>query len=374
MANAYKSQVIKILLQGLRNRAHLANSEVSKPIILELMLTSKCNCRCAMCNIWMKKENNDLSLSRLQDMFSDEVLSNLKTITFTGGEPFLRKDIIDICRSIVENCKELIQLYISTNGSQAEYTFQQVRSILKIMPQLGKLRLGISFDHIGQNHDKIRGRKGIHQSCTDLIAKLKTLPDRRLSIQANVAIGPYNVDDLKEMYSYFKHIPLRVFWFPIMVSDSFYENDSQAKNLTFSEKQKTKLIEFARLLRKESTSLTEFYYYSGLFDTLRRGSRTFPCTGGSQFLQINAEGDVFPCYLAPKEFRFGNLREKPLKHIWHSDRAEMIRDRLKNCEACTECYQWYDGYALSSNLPYLLRQFFSNPHSGVKTLARSFRH
>ena len=177
-----------------------------------------------MCNIWSKKHNADLSLDEIKKIFNDPLLGDLKTITFSGGEPFLRDDIIDICRIISSNCGNLIQLFIETNGFKHEFIYQKVKSILRAMPNIMKLRIGVSFDHIGVKHDEIRGRQGIYENAITLIEKLRIIPDKRLYIQGNFTIAPYNVYDLKEIYNYFNNMNLKMFWFPVMVSNSFFGN------------------------------------------------------------------------------------------------------------------------------------------------------
>ncbi|TYB30531.1 MAG: radical SAM protein [Candidatus Mcinerneyibacterium aminivorans] len=67
------------------------------PILLTYYITNRCNAKCDFCNIW-KQENK-------KDAKKGDVLENLKTakeelkikfVDFTGGEPLLHNDIIEI--------------------------------------------------------------------------------------------------------------------------------------------------------------------------------------------------------------------------------------------------------------------------------------
>lgn len=351
MRMGYKLKVSQTLLRGGANRIGvLGTNSVEKPVILEFMITSKCDCRCVMCNIWKKDPKNDLRLEEIKAMLSDPVLSELRTMTLAGGEPFQREDLFDLCQIINGTCKNLVQLYMSSNGFDYEGIAQKVTSILKIMKNIKRLRIAISFDHIRESHDKIRGRKGIHNNTLILMRRLKNIEDPRLTVQGNFTIAPYNVNDLREIYDYFEKLHLKVFWFPIMTSDNFFENEEKAEKFAFSQKEHLLLDDFVAFLRHQEHSIPDYYYYTGLLNSLRCGKRSFPCSGGSKFLLINSAGDVYPCYIIPKSYRMGSIREKPLSEIWYSEEAQRVREQICNNSTCERCIQWYDGYALSHSL------------------------
>jgi len=348
MSDKYRNKVVKTLLKSAKDR-FIPTKKSIKPVILEFMITSHCNCKCLMCNIWQKNGKEDLSLSEIERLLDDPVLSELRTITLTGGDPFCREDILDICKLISSKSKNLIQLYISTNGFLEDHIYKQLMSIKELMPSILRLRIGISFDHIGSEHDRIRGKKGIHQNALSLAKRISLLDDDRISVQGNFTIAPHNVTDLKNIYKYFSDKQLKMFWFPIMVSDNFYENTEQGSKLVFNPDEQRKLVEFVRFIHSQGHSLNDDYYYSGLLRTLEKGTRSFPCTGGTKFLHINNRGDVFPCYIIPKSYKYGNIRERSLNEIWYSETAHKIRQKIGSCETCKSCIQWYDGYAGSYN-------------------------
>ena len=367
----YKLKVAGTLLHGAGDRIGvLAKSSLAKPVILEFMITSKCDCRCIMCNIWKKNPQSDLSLDEISAMLSDPVLSNLRTMTLAGGEPFQRDDLIDLCQIINNKCKNLIQLYLSTNGFDHEGISRKAISILKIMPNIKRLRIGVSFDHIRENHDKIRGRKEIHNNALTLVQKLKNIGDPRLTVQGNFTVAPYNVYDLYDIYDYFKKLNLKIFWFPISVSDNFYENVEKKEKFTFSQKEQTLLNDFVRFLRRQELSMPDYYYYTGLHRSLRHGARSFPCTGGTKFLLVNSIGDVYPCYIIPKSYRMGSIREKPIYNIWYSEESRRIREQICNNPTCMHCTQWYDGYALSQSLKVFSAFILAHPIRVIKHFVR----
>lgn len=367
----YKLDVARTLIRGATNRIRAVGSGVpEKPSILEFMITSKCDCRCIMCNIWKKGAHNDLSLDEIETLFSDPVLSDLRTMTLAGGEPFQRDDILDLCRMINSKFVNLIQLYLSSNGLDYVGISDKVKNILRIMTNIKRLRIAVSFDHIGERHDKIRGQRGVHKNALALVERLKSLGDPRLTVQGNFTIAPYNVDDLHEIYDYFKNLGLRIFWFPIMTSDNFFENKEKTEKFSFSPREKKLLKYFVGSLRNQELSMPDYYYYSGLLESLCRETRSFPCSGGSKFLLVNSVGEVYPCYVIPKSYRMGSVREKSLGYIWNSDDAHRIRARICNNRTCDRCIQWYDGYALSHSLRVFSQLVLTHPMRIFKHLIK----
>src|SRR5258707_2350980 len=64
----------------------------SLPILI-LNVHSRCNCRCVMCDIWKREDNDQL---RAQDLERHRLsLENLgvRQVVLTGGEPLLHHDL-----------------------------------------------------------------------------------------------------------------------------------------------------------------------------------------------------------------------------------------------------------------------------------------
>lgn len=78
---------------------------------LEFAITSKCNFDCSYCN---KMTDEDLSIFEIDVLFQKLARENLQFVQFTGGEPLIRKDLIEIvtlAKSYGFRCG------ISSNGS-----------------------------------------------------------------------------------------------------------------------------------------------------------------------------------------------------------------------------------------------------------------
>ena len=78
------------------------------PINFTISVTNKCNARCKTCNIWrIYEEQPSLSKSELSVEEFERIFENIGRnaywFTISGGEPFLRKDIVEIYDALIHH-------------------------------------------------------------------------------------------------------------------------------------------------------------------------------------------------------------------------------------------------------------------------------
>ncbi len=171
-----------------------------KPEELHIELTHSCNSRCITCDIWdyhqrnNKSASEELTLDEIKDLVNNSKrLKEIKTVVLSGGEPFLRHDIVDICIYIKEALPQ-VSLGILTNGIKTETILSRTKDILKIF-RSDSLWIGSSLDGIGDVYDKVRGVKGGFDNFARTVNRFKKeLPNVRLS--ATFVLTPFNADQL----------------------------------------------------------------------------------------------------------------------------------------------------------------------------------
>lgn len=126
------------------------------PINLTVGLTYRCNSRCKTCNVWQMKSDNELSTEEFDEVFRK--LGEAYWFTMSGGEPFLKDDLVKICQSAHDNCKPGI-INIPTNGLLFKVIPKRVEEILEVCPK-SKIIANLSLDGVGEQHNEIRGVKG----------------------------------------------------------------------------------------------------------------------------------------------------------------------------------------------------------------------
>ena len=129
-------------------------------------VTGLCNLNCIHC--YMKAPSGLYGELRFEEMIHliDEFeRANVHQVSLTGGEPFLRKDLLDIITMLAQKKIWLSQIF--TNGLLVtEEVLEEIRRI-GFLPSIQ-----ISFDGCGA-HDYMRGMKGIEQEVIEAIRRVR---------------------------------------------------------------------------------------------------------------------------------------------------------------------------------------------------------
>ena len=149
-----------------------------------LAVTYRCNSRCIMCNTWQHPSKKEEEI-RASDL---ETLPAMVRLNVTGGEPFLRDDLGDILDVVKKKAKRVV---ISTNGFLT-------KRMLEVMSAHRDVGIRISFDGIGETHDRIRGVPKAHARALETLKGLKSLGIKDLGIA--VTISDQNAQDLVALY------------------------------------------------------------------------------------------------------------------------------------------------------------------------------
>lgn len=166
----------------------------SKPSEVWLKLTERCNCRCLMCDIWKQNLSADGELTT-EDwknvIFGLRQWLGEKHIWFTGGEPFLRKDCIDL---IKYGSSIGLSIAVITNGILLR------PDQMRLLIEAGLKEYHVSIDSMDpQIHDNLRGIKGAHIRATENVLALKDALNRsgkKMKIVIKTIIMGYNSKEI----------------------------------------------------------------------------------------------------------------------------------------------------------------------------------
>lgn len=130
---------------------------------LRISLTEKCNIRCLYCMPdWKEKISEEKSPCKIkqEELSKDEILQiveifskiGIKKIRLTGGEPLLRKDLLDIVGGIskISNIEEVC---LTTNGLELESKIEDLK-------RAGLNRINISLDTLDPDEYRTLTRGG----------------------------------------------------------------------------------------------------------------------------------------------------------------------------------------------------------------------
>ena len=128
------------------------------PYHVELLVTTQCNLKCVMCNVWklrIKKphiEKNEMSTLQLKKLLYTLQRMGTQVVYLSGGEPLLKNGILSLIRTAK---KENLRIGLFTNG--AVITQALAHSLLD--SGLDHIVFSIDAPKAGV-HDQIRGVNG----------------------------------------------------------------------------------------------------------------------------------------------------------------------------------------------------------------------
>lgn len=160
---------------------------------LRLSVTDLCNLRCVYCmpesGIPKKKHSDIMSIEEIEEISNASASSGITKIRITGGEPLVRKGIIDICNRISE-IKGIDELCMTTNGVLLPKYAGELKAA-------GVQRLNVSLDTLDKEKYKSITRMGsLDEALRGIEAGKKAGFD---SIKLNVVLmGGVNDDEIPD--------------------------------------------------------------------------------------------------------------------------------------------------------------------------------
>jgi len=321
-------------------------------MIANFAVTYRCTSRCRTCRIWEmdEPERGELSLEEIQDLFrsNEGFLRDVRSIQITGGEPFLREDLLQIVSSIhgrLPGCT----FWIPTNGMDPRGTERATREMLEGMNGKG-LGVSVSIDGLGRTHDGIRGIEGSFEMAVETLKRLRAIRGDcpGLELAVGMTLTPENSGELLDVFALAESHGAEFSFRPVNFSDIYYRNVGEHVSLMVEAEELLPAIwEIARetVERRGLWAATPtLRYMQGAIDHIRDPrSRRLRCSAGSDSLFLDPYGDVYPCIFLGE--RMGNLRERSLREIWGSEEASEARRRIRDgeCPGCwVECEAFRD--------------------------------
>jgi len=305
------------------------------PVNLTISLLYSCNSRCLTCNIYLKK------VKRFTPQEYEKLFRHLGKapywFTFSGGEPFLRKDIGEIVKLAYTHCEPGI-INIPTNGSLPEHVGRQVEDILKHCTR-SEVIINLSLDQLGEEHDRIRGLKDNFKKAMQTYRILKSLKHYpNLTIGIHTVISNFNVDEFREIYHGL--IRLEPDSYITEIAEQRVELGTMGEPITPDLERYARAIDYLRAqMRRQKvngvaqvTQAFRYEYYQLVKQILSRQTQVIPCFAGIMSAQIAPDGEVWPCCIRADSM--GNLRDYDydFKKVWTSGQAKKIRRSIRNKE------------------------------------------
>ncbi|GBE02044.1 MAG TPA: radical SAM protein [Nitrospirae bacterium] len=317
-----------------------------RPIQFTFFVTRRCNARCPFCFYL----NGPVTETSSPELGLDEIrrvadsLGSLLWLSFSGGEVYLREDIVEITRVFYERCRPSIIL-LSTNALLPETISERTEEILRSTPK-STVVVKLSLDGDEGVHDRMRGVKGAYAKVMETYEKLRCLLDgySNFELGINTLFSSGNQGSLEPLIEHVKSLDgIKTHTVSLIRGQGLDEVDMD------------EYFRVIRILEKNlKTGEAGVYRFRGaglkaaqdilqrrlIFEIATKERRTMPCYAGRLTLVMTEGGDVFPCEAFNQ--KLGNIRDCncDIREIIRSERAKRVRGFIKSggCLCSHECY------------------------------------
>lgn len=296
---------------------------------LQFELSSRCNERCIHCYIPNSKKNAgfDMPLEKVKGILDEYSSMGGLSVTLSGGEAFLHKDIIEIlryCRKKDLKITILTNLTILTDEhikvlKEVDVAFIQT-SLYSMNPEI---------------HDQITTIKGSFFKTKDSIERLVA---NDVPVQISCPTMKANYRDYKDVLLYAQSLKIKAQTDFIIMARADLDKDNLANRLSLEEteyllrdimKYDPKYRDMSLYLRPRSDEIT-LNYDEFVNEPL--------CGVGYDNCCVTANGDVYPC-AGWQAYVLGNVYHQTLQDIWeNSERIKQLRKiKQSSFPQCLKC-------------------------------------
>ncbi|HDH97300.1 MAG TPA: radical SAM protein, partial [Proteobacteria bacterium] len=260
-----------------------------------IAVTYRCNSRCLHCSVWKMKPEGEVPPS-----FYARLPASLREVNISGGEPFLRDDLFEVCEVIHQRCRKP-RMVINTNGLLPERTERVMRDLMRFF----RVALRVSIDGLEETNDRIRGVEGHFRKGLETLERVGTLGLKDIGISFTLARG--NEDELLDVYRLCRE---RGWDFTVTAVHSspiyFGEASGVAPDARLASSALRRLA--GELVRHPHPKRWfRARYALELARFIETGQRSFACGAAETFFFLDPFGVAYPCPILPT--KLGDLHE-----------------------------------------------------------------
>lgn len=278
-------------------------------------LTDRCNLHCVGCYSFVDHRNgkSDLTTAEVLRVIDQVVAQGATEIVFSGGEPLLRHDIVDIVR----HTKELgCTVCLITNGTV------RPRRLDEVLPHLDTL--SVSIDGWDADTRFIRDH-GVMPKVLDFVRDMTP----RVHVHLIVTLHHRNVDQMLRYVALAEELGT-TFNFSVFSVDP---RDPGVQGLQLDP---ADLVTVARTIEASDQAYLDESVLAG-GDGLEGLSCKAGCGVGRGLVSVGADGTVYPCHMMHNASQaMGNVLTEDLSAIMARPcpAAELTVDDVEECRMC----------------------------------------
>lgn len=342
-----------------------------------LFITSRCQSNCRTCfNHDNLNRDDDLTFEQIKTI--SDTAGLFDKLWLSGGEPYLRKEMVDIIALFHEQ-NGVKTINLPSNGLAKERIVTMTGELVERCPEL-TIHLNFSLDGLGATHDNIRGVPGNFLKTVDTIETVRELYGHHKNLMVNIAtvITSEGYDEMLDLAAYIAQKDLcDLHIHEILRGDP---PDPTLQALTVEQVKKLNVdlapvmdLGAKRLFKdlKQGKKIARLTYIGimSFMEMIKEENHEGPhpwgmkCTAGDTTFVIDANGDFRSCEMRPpignlKDFAF-NLRAAYDSTVMKKEIYDIGGGARANCWCTHGCW-------ITSSLKF-------SPYSMLVRLPREYR-
>lgn len=341
-----------------------------RPVHLTFFVTRRCNAKCPFCfylSAGSPESASELTLPEITKISSST--GRLLWLAFSGGEIFLRGDLVEITRVFYKKNRPAIILF-PTNGLLTDIITERIEAILKHCKK-STIVVKLSLEGLESLHDSIRGIKGGFQKTMETYKALGGLLDKYTNFELgiNTVFCSLNQDHMDELIEFVAGLDkIRTHTVSLIRGDVA---ETPLKNIALEKYHKT----INRLEANLKSRMSGTYRFKGaklkaaqdilqrrlIHETAVKKRQLTSCYAGRLNLVLTETGDVYPCESFNINMKLGNIRDKgyDLKKLLKTAQAQQVINSIRNkgCYCTHECYMMTNILFNPRMYPALLKEY-----------------
>jgi MoaA/NifB/PqqE/SkfB family radical SAM enzyme len=297
-----------------RNRLVAHGAKV--PTYGYITLETICNSRCNYCNMWETKKGDQPSTAEWKTIIEDIAALGTVTLTFSGGEPFLNRDLFELAK--FARAQGLVTMVV-TNLSKFQNDW------------VGKV--DESFDFFGTSIDSARpevylatrGVDWLERNQRSIRVLMAGLAERKskTTVCAMVTVSNRNAYEIHEIqHMVFDDLGMDAISFNLLDP----QGSPTARNYVPTPEQ----VDYYRRVVLDHKGVFPISNSRRYLE--QAGNFDYACHPWKS-IQIDHEGTLIAPCLFINGGRF-NLRETPLRAVWKEKGTQAIYEQYSACKTC----------------------------------------
>ena len=318
------------------------------PTRLVMDITRRCNLRCQMCSTWKTEAAHEITPDEVRRVLGQ--MPGLLWLDVTGGEPFLRRDAVELFAAVLDATPALRVLHFQTNGWFGDRAAAVADMVRARRPEL-ELIVTVSIDGPPATHDAVRGREGSFARALATFQALRARPD--CATYLGTTVTPFNADQVEALGELLqREVPNfhagEWHWNWLQVSQHFFANGDLAKLPKLQTRHLVRRHLRRRGLPRNLVEIMELVFLTNL-EFYRRGEPSgVVCQALRSAAFISPEGTLYPCHVYDRPL--GSVLEQPVGELWQSAPVLQARREIEQL-ACGGCFTPCEAYPALAGAP-----------------------